>query len=358
MHERLDEVKAIIAGTRGARDVDIYRAGTRAAHRRRRRSRRRRRATASRCATSRTRSRARYGGKLATAMWEGERKVGVRDQDCRSPSEGDTGVGRRGWRSRPSDARACRSRRWRSCTSTAGARRSTASRASGSWPSSATSGPRHGQLRRRGAGARREARCKLPEGYHLTWGGEFENQRRAMKRLAVIVPISVLVIFFLLYMTFRAALPALVVLLDVPFATVGGVFALYVTGTELSVSSAVGFITLFGVSVMNGVLIVNYMRRARANPSATPETRARARSRAASAAGADDRAAGVDRPPARGAVAQHRVGHAAAVRDRDRRGLAARDAAHHVPAARPPTSSPSAGSAAGARHPAEAPEEP
>jgi Cu/Ag efflux pump CusA len=67
-------------------------------------------------------------------------------------------------------------------------------------------------------------------------------------------------------MTFRATLPALVVLLDVPFATVGGVFALYLTGTELSVSSAVGFITLFGVSVMNGVLIVNYMRRARANP--------------------------------------------------------------------------------------------
>ena len=73
------------------------------------------------------------------------------------------------------------------------------------------------------------AAVKLPEGYHLTWGGEFENQRRAMKRLAVIVPISVLVIFFLLYMTFRAALPALVVLLDVPFATVGGVFALYLT---------------------------------------------------------------------------------------------------------------------------------
>src|SRR5262249_28026327 len=104
---------------------------------------------------------------------------------------------------------------------------------------------------------------KLPEGYHLTWGGEFENQRRAMKRLAVIVPISVLLIFFLLYMTFRAALPALVVLLDVPFATVGGVFALYLTGTELSVSSAVGFITLFGVSVMNGGLLILYVRQAR-----------------------------------------------------------------------------------------------
>jgi cobalt-zinc-cadmium resistance protein CzcA len=116
------------------------------------------------------------------------------------------------------------------------------------------------------------AGVKLPEGYHLTWGGEFENQRRAMKRLSVIVPISVLVIFLLLYMTFSAAVPAMVVLLDVPLATVGGVFALYLTGTELSVSSAVGFITLFGVSVMNGVLIVTYMRQAKEQLGATHES--------------------------------------------------------------------------------------
>jgi len=102
----------------------------------------------------------------------------------------------------------------------------------------------------------------LPEGYFLTWGGEFENQRRAMKRLMVIVPISIGVIFFLLYLTFRAALPAIVVLLDVPFATVGGVFALYLTHTVLSVSAAVGFITLFGVAVMDGVLLVTYIRQA------------------------------------------------------------------------------------------------
>src|SRR5258705_8244588 len=88
----------------------------------------------------------------------------------------------------------------------------------------------------------------LPEGYYLTWGGEFENQRRAMKRLMIIVPISIAVIFTLLYLAFRAALPAIVVLLDVPFATVGGVFALYLTHTVLSVSAAVGFITLFGVA--------------------------------------------------------------------------------------------------------------
>src|SRR5206468_1421633 len=80
---------------------------------------------------------------------------------------------------------------------------------------------------------------KLPEGYFLTWGGEFENQRRAMKRLEIIVPVSILMIFGLLYLTFGAVLPALVVLSVVPFATVGGVFALYLTHTVLSVSAAV-----------------------------------------------------------------------------------------------------------------------
>jgi cobalt-zinc-cadmium resistance protein CzcA len=84
-----------------------------------------------------------------------------------------------------------------------------------------------------------------------------------MKRLEIIVPVSILVIFFLLYLTFRAVLPAVVVLLDVPFATVGGVFALYLTHTELSVSAAVGFITLFGVAVMDGVLLILYVRQAR-----------------------------------------------------------------------------------------------
>ena len=113
---------------------------------------------------------------------------------------------------------------------------------------------------------------KLPEGYYMTWGGEFENQRRAMKRLSIIVPISILVIFVLLYLTFQAALPAVVVLLDVPFATVGGVFALYLTHTVLSVSAAVGFITLFGVAVMDGVLLITYVRQAREQ---TPRQRRR-----------------------------------------------------------------------------------
>jgi cobalt-zinc-cadmium resistance protein CzcA len=112
------------------------------------------------------------------------------------------------------------------------------------------------------AQARVAKAVQLPEGYYLTWGGEFENQRRAMARLSIIVPISVLLIFVLLYIAFSSALPAAVVLLDVPFSTVGGVFALYFTHTVLSVSAAVGFITLFGVAVMDGVLLITYIRAA------------------------------------------------------------------------------------------------
>jgi cobalt-zinc-cadmium resistance protein CzcA len=272
MHQKLEEVKAIIVGTRGARDVDIYRAGS-AQHIV---------ADVDRGASSRYGVSVRdvedaiesaYGGRLATQMWEGERRVGVR---IKTPiaAEGDpAAVGRL---EIPTDH----------------ARLQLAALAnlhldSGRTQINREQGQRFLALKCNIEGrdmgsfvgeaqAHVASAVKLPEGYHLTWGGEFENQRRAMKRLGVIVPISVLVIFFLLYMTFRATLPALVVLLDVPFATVGGVFALYVTGTELSVSSAVGFITLFGVSVMNGVLIINYMRRARANPNATPETVMRA----------------------------------------------------------------------------------
>ena len=85
----------------------------------------------------------------------------------------------------------------------------------------------------------------------------------AMQRLMVIVPVSILLIFILLYFAFRSALPATVVLLGLPFAAVGGVFALYLTHTVLSVSAAVGFITLFGVAVMDGVLLITYILQAR-----------------------------------------------------------------------------------------------
>jgi len=104
---------------------------------------------------------------------------------------------------------------------------------------------------------------KLPQGYYITWGGEFENQQRAMKRLAVIVPVSVLLIFALLFNAFGSAKHAALILLNVPFALIGGIFALRLTGINLSVSAAIGFIALFGQAVLNGVVMVSYFNQLR-----------------------------------------------------------------------------------------------
>src|SRR2546428_4503277 len=103
----------------------------------------------------------------------------------------------------------------------------------------------------------------LPQGYYITWGGEFENQQRAMKRLALIVPVSVLLIFALLFNAFGTARDAALILLNVPFALIGGIFALQITGINLSVSAAIGFIALFGQAVLNGVVMVSYFNQLR-----------------------------------------------------------------------------------------------
>jgi len=97
---------------------------------------------------------------------------------------------------------------------------------------------------------------KLPLGYRLVWSGQFENQQRAVGRLKVILPIAVLMIFMLLYTAFNSVKNALVILLCVPFGAVGGVLALMLTGETLSVSAIIGFVALFGFSVLNGVLLV------------------------------------------------------------------------------------------------------
>ena len=102
---------------------------------------------------------------------------------------------------------------------------------------------------------------KLPTGYYITWGGEFENQQRAMKRLALIVPVSVLLIFALLLNAFGSAKNAALILMNVPFALIGGIFALKMTGIHLSVSAAIGFIALFGQAVLNGVVMVSYFNQ-------------------------------------------------------------------------------------------------
>ena len=101
---------------------------------------------------------------------------------------------------------------------------------------------------------------KLPPGYSMTWGGQFENQQRAMTRLMVIVPLSVLLIFILLFWAFKSVKNALLVLLMIPFALVGGLGGLAVAGLHLSVSAAVGFIALAGISVQNGVIMVEQMK--------------------------------------------------------------------------------------------------
>jgi cobalt-zinc-cadmium resistance protein CzcA len=110
---------------------------------------------------------------------------------------------------------------------------------------------------------------KLPEGYTMSWSGEFENQERAMKRLSVIVPVSILLIFILLFDAFGSFKSALLILLNIPLALIGGILALFITGIPLSVSAAIGFIALFGQAVLNGVVMVSYynqLKRAGASP--------------------------------------------------------------------------------------------
>ncbi len=101
-----------------------------------------------------------------------------------------------------------------------------------------------------------DAALDLPPGYQIAWGGEFENQQRAMKRLEVVIPLALLITFFLLFSAFQSVWDATLILLHVPFALIGGVAALAVAGMTLSVAAAVGFIALLGQAVLNGVLVV------------------------------------------------------------------------------------------------------
>ena len=107
------------------------------------------------------------------------------------------------------------------------------------------------------------AQVDIPQGYHIVWSGQFENQQRAMKRLAVIVPISLGLIFILLFWAFMSIKNALLIVMNVPFAMIGGLLILLATGINLSVSAAVGFIALFGVAVQNGVILVSQLNKLR-----------------------------------------------------------------------------------------------
>ena len=101
----------------------------------------------------------------------------------------------------------------------------------------------------------------LPTGYRITWGGQFENQQRAAARLTVVVPVALALIFVLLFSTFGSVRQALLILSNIPFALVGGIVALWVTGEYLSVPASVGFIALLGIAVLNGVVLVSYFNQ-------------------------------------------------------------------------------------------------
>jgi cobalt-zinc-cadmium resistance protein CzcA len=108
-----------------------------------------------------------------------------------------------------------------------------------------------------------EQQVPLPAGYWLDWGGQFENQQRAMRRLVVVIPLSVMIIFLLLFATFDSVSQAILILLNVPFALVGGIAALWLRGLNLNLSASVGFIALFGVAVLNGIVLVASINRLR-----------------------------------------------------------------------------------------------
>jgi cobalt-zinc-cadmium resistance protein CzcA len=108
-----------------------------------------------------------------------------------------------------------------------------------------------------------DSKIKLPEGYYLEWGGQFQNMERAMGHLKIIVPVTVAAIFFLLFLLFGSLRYAALIILVLPFASIGGVVALFVTGEYLSVPASVGFIALWGIAVLNGVVLVSYIRSLR-----------------------------------------------------------------------------------------------
>ncbi|MFN3517158.1 MAG: efflux RND transporter permease subunit [Novosphingobium sp.] len=107
------------------------------------------------------------------------------------------------------------------------------------------------------------ANVKLPPGYRLVWGGQFENQQRASARLSIVLPVAVLLIFGMLFATLGSVRASLLILANIPFAMVGGIIALAVSGEYLSVPASVGFIALLGIAVLNGLVMVSYFRQLR-----------------------------------------------------------------------------------------------
>ena len=116
-----------------------------------------------------------------------------------------------------------------------------------------------------------EAQVELPPGYFVEYGGQFENQQRAMERLYVVVPLTMALIFFMLFLTYGSLRYATLIFLNVPFAVIGGIFSLLISGQYMSVPAAVGFIAVFGVAVLNGVVLVSYINQLRERGLETKE---------------------------------------------------------------------------------------
>lgn len=104
-------------------------------------------------------------------------------------------------------------------------------------------------------------KVQLPIGYRLEWGGQFENQQRAARRLAIVVPVSIVLVFLLLFSTFKSVRQSVLVLTNIPFALIGGIFALWLSGEYLSVPASIGFIALLGIAVLNGVVMLTYFNQ-------------------------------------------------------------------------------------------------
>ena len=119
--------------------------------------------------------------------------------------------------------------------------------------------------------AKVDSKVKLPEGYYLEWGGQFQNMERALGHLKVIVPITVAAIFFLLFLLFNSVKFAALIITVLPFASIGGVIGLFIAGEYLSVPASVGFIALWGIAVLNGVVLVSYIRSLREGGMSTKD---------------------------------------------------------------------------------------
>ena len=178
-----------------------------------------------------------------------------------------------------------------------------------------------------------DRQVRLPSGYHIDWAGEYASQQRAQRRLTIIIPLTLVVIFMILYSMFGSMKWAVLILATVAMAPIGGIVALYSTGTNFSVSSGIGFLALFGVSVQTGVIMVEYINQLRSRGESILDA-ANERRGPSLSPHLDDHAGGVARLGPGGHIARDRLRFSAAICHRDRRRSYGRTADEYFPSAR------------------------